>query len=151
MNEYSVTVLVDASRNYTVKAESPEAAVEQAEERYSRESSTLCHQCSGKLDVGGAVGAIVYCEDKEVLDTGYQAARIATLEAECEGLRKQVAATLDVQRLREALLVALEVLGGVEGNINPERDFASELEEEISTAADTARAALAVSFAKEEV
>lgn len=88
MNEYSVTVLVDASRNYTVKAESPEAAVEQAEELYSRESSTLCHQCSGKLDVGGAVGAIVYCEDKEVLDTSYQAARIATLEAECERLRE---------------------------------------------------------------
>ena len=82
MNEYSVTVLVDASRNYTVKAESPEAAVEQAEERYSQESSGLCHQCSGKLDVGGAVGAIVYCEDNEVLDTSYQAARIATLEAE---------------------------------------------------------------------
>ncbi len=83
MNEYSVTVLVDASRSYTVKAESPEAAIEQAEELYSRESSGLCHHCSGKLDVGGAVGAIAYCEDKEVLDTSYQASRIAALEAEC--------------------------------------------------------------------
>ena len=82
MNEYSVTVLVDASRNYTVKAESPEAAIERAEELYSGESSGLCHHCSGKLDVGGAVGAIAYCEDKEVLDTSYQASRIATLEAE---------------------------------------------------------------------
>lgn len=82
MNEYSVTVLVDASRSYTVKAESPEAAIEQAEELYSSGSSGLCHHCSGKLDVGGAVGAIAYCEDKEVLDTSYQAARIAALEAE---------------------------------------------------------------------
>ena len=82
MNEYSVTVLVDASRNYTVKAESPEAAIERAEELYSGESSGLCHHCSGKLDVGGAVGAIAYCEDKEVLDTSYQASRIAALEAE---------------------------------------------------------------------
>ena len=82
MNEYSVTVLVDASRSYTVKAESPEAAIERAEELYSGESSGLCHHCSGKLDVGEAVGAIVYCEDKEVLDTSYQASRIAALEAE---------------------------------------------------------------------
>lgn len=87
MNEYSVTVLVDASRSYTVKAESPEAAIEQAEELYSRGSSGLCHHCSGKLDVGGAVGAIAYCEDKEVLDTSYQASRIAALEAEVASCR----------------------------------------------------------------
>ena len=111
MNEYSVTVLVDASRNYTVKAESPEAAVEQAEERYSRESSTLCHQCSGKLDVGGAVGAIAYCEDKEVLDTSYQAARIATLEAECERLRKEKSArqALSIQLIDEARALRAEL------------------------------------------
>lgn len=90
MNEYSVTVLVDASRSYTVKAESPEAAIEQAEELYSGESSGLCHHCSGKLDVGGAVGAIAYCEDKEVLDTSYQAARIAALEAEYERLKNSL-------------------------------------------------------------
>ena len=89
------------------------------------------------------------CMIEEADGTYVEAEDYAALEAECERLRKQVAATLDVQRLREALLVALEVLGGVEGNINPERDFASELEEEVSTAADTARAALAVGFAME--
>ena len=111
MNEYSVTALVDASRNYTVEAESPEAAIERAEELYSRESSGLCHHCSGKLDVGGAVGAIVYCEDKEVLDTGYQASRIATLEAECERLRKEKSArqALSIQLIDEARALRAEL------------------------------------------
>lgn len=111
MNEYSVTVLVDASRNYTVKAESPEAAIEQAEERYSRESSGLCHHCSGKLDVGGAVGAIAYCEDKEVLDTSYQASRIAALEAEGERLRKEKSArqALSIQLIDEARTLRAEL------------------------------------------
>ena len=120
MNEYSVTVLVDASRNYTVKAESPEAAVEQAEELYSRESSTLCHQCSSTLDVGGAVGAIVYCEDKEVLDTGYQASRIAALEAECEQLRKEKSArqALSIQLIDEARALRAE-LAAIKGQWIP--------------------------------
>ena len=111
MNEYSVTVLVDASRNYTVKAESPEAAIEQAEELYSRESSGLCHHCSGKLDVGGAVGAIAYCEDKEVLDTSYQASRIAALEAEGERLRKEKSArqALSIQLIDEARALRAEL------------------------------------------
>lgn len=111
MNEYSVTVLVDASRNYTVKAESPEAAIERAEELYSGESSGLCHHCSGKLDVGGAVGAIAYCEDKEVLDTSYQASRIATLEAECEKLRKEKSArqALSIQLIDEARALRAEL------------------------------------------
>lgn len=55
----------------------------------------------------------------------------------------------EVQRLREALTVALEALESTEGNINPERGFADELEEEVSIAANTVRAALAASTGQE--
>lgn len=46
--------------------------------------------------------------------------------------------------IREALKVALDALEGAQGNINPERGFADEVETEIAAAVEQARAALAL-------
>lgn len=54
---------------------------------------------------------------------------------------------VDAERQRDALLAALEIardtLDNVQGDINPERGYADELEDDVSVALGTARAAIA--------
>lgn len=92
MDEYKVSVLVDASCGFTVRAETPEAAAELADELYFQAEHGLCHQCARVLDVGDPIGAIVWLNGAEVLDTSHPAARIRALEAECARLQEQVKA-----------------------------------------------------------
>lgn len=51
--------------------------------------------------------------------------------------------------LLAALKIALEALEGAQGNINPERGFADEVEAEVSGAMDAARAAIAAASASD--
>lgn len=48
-----------------------------------------------------------------------------------------------IQDLIDTIKVALEALEGAQGNINPERGFADEVEAEVSAAIDKCRAAIA--------
>jgi hypothetical protein len=57
--------------------------------------------------------------------------------------RKLTAADAQRDELLAALETALAALEGAEGDINPERGYADELEEEVSTAVGTVRAAIA--------
>ena len=54
MSKYSVIAIIDASKYVgTFEAESKEEAIENAEE--NAETPTLCHQCSGDLDLGDII------------------------------------------------------------------------------------------------
>lgn len=84
MNTYEVTLLIDASIGVDVEANSPEEAVEKAENESG--SVSLCHQCSRELQTGDCYGAIVYVDGKEVADT----TRNGTLKAENATLRTRI-------------------------------------------------------------
>lgn len=86
-NEYQVCVLFDASVNTTVRAATPEAAAQEAEEQTDG-AQCLCHQCSSQLDTADPYGVHVYQNDKLVLDT----TRAGELEAENAALKARVAA-----------------------------------------------------------
>lgn len=81
---YSVTVLIDASKGRDVEADSPEEAADEALEQIG--TPALCHQCSGEIETGDPIGAHVYDGDKLVLDTTWDAQRIAKLTAERDEL-----------------------------------------------------------------
>ena len=58
MPKYYCTVIIDASVNIEIEADSPEEAAEKAMEN-DRSFVTLCHQCSSDLDTGDALRVIV--------------------------------------------------------------------------------------------
>ncbi|GAB3484222.1 hypothetical protein [Azotobacter salinestris] len=89
MAEFSVTLLIDASTSMTVTADTPEDAAELAMDEAGNPS--LCHYCSGKMDVGDVYAARVYDGDKEVLDTDWTAQQLAAAEKQVEKLEKRVA------------------------------------------------------------
>ena len=104
LSEYDVTVIFDASSSVTVKAASPEDAAHKAEE-LTNGNQILCHQCSDTLETGDAIGALVYKDGEFILDTSFQAMRIALLEAkvlnveaERDQLRAQLAKAVAEER-----------------------------------------------------
>lgn len=101
---YSVTVLIDASKSFDVKADSPKQAEQKALDDMG--SVSICHQCSKEIETGDPIGAHVYDGDKLVLDTTWDAQRIAKLTAE----RDELLAAL--REAREALRVANETPNG---------------------------------------
>lgn len=86
VKRYEVTVLLDASSSYTVEADSVEAAEHAAWEAHGEASPSLCHQCSGPMDLGDAYGMLIYCDGNEVADTTHDAREIANLRAELDAL-----------------------------------------------------------------
>lgn len=86
VKRYEVTVLLDASSSYTVEADSVEAAEHAAWEAHDEASPSLCHQCSGSMDLGDAYGMLIYCDGNEVADTTHDAREIADLRAELDAL-----------------------------------------------------------------
>lgn len=140
-NEYSVCLIMDASNNYTVEADTPDEAAKKAEELQWEKGVSLCHQCSGEVDLGDTVGAIVFQDDKMVLDTTHSAQRISCLESERDALAAELQALKsaggEVRRLREAL----------EGMLEYFPEGASDGE---CFAVDVARAALAASSGQEK-
>lgn len=86
VKRYEVTILLDASSSYTVEADSVEAAEHAAWEAHDEAGPSLCHQCSGPMDLGDAYGMLIYCEGKEVADTTHDAREIADLRAERDAL-----------------------------------------------------------------
>ena len=58
MPKYYCTVIIDASVNIEIEADSPEEAADKAME-HDRSFVTLCHQCSRDLDTGDAIRVIV--------------------------------------------------------------------------------------------
>lgn len=87
MSEYNVCILLDASKSYTVEADTPEQAVEKAEELHWENAISLCHQCSAQVELADSVGAVACLDGAEVLDTTYGGQRIAALESELARLR----------------------------------------------------------------
>jgi|GEM_PF-4062573 len=86
VKRYEVTILLDASSSYTVEADSVEAAEHAAWEAHDEAGPSLCHQCSGPMDLGDAYGMLIYCEGKEVANTTHDALEIADLRAERDAL-----------------------------------------------------------------
>ena len=87
---YSVTLIYDASRSVDVNAASADEAEAKANDLIGRPS--ICHQCSDEIDLGDAIGAMVYLGDKEVLDStpsGLNASEAKTLRADLAKLQAQ--------------------------------------------------------------
>lgn len=89
MSEYECTVLVDASRGFTVKAGSPEEAADLAQDQYYQGETGICHQCSRNIDLGEPYAVLVYGDGEMVLDTSHDAQRINTLTDERDALRAE--------------------------------------------------------------
>lgn len=88
MSEYSVSVIFDACKSVKVEAGSAQEAAEIAYDEAGYAS--LCHQCSGEIDVADAVRAIVYDESgDEVFDDGYENGLMAKLEPQIKELRQE--------------------------------------------------------------
>jgi hypothetical protein len=103
VKRYEVTVLLDASSSYTVEADSVEAAEHAAWEAHDEASPSLCHQCSGSMDLGDAYGMLIYCDGNEVTDTTHDAREIADLRAERDALLAE----------RDRMSTALDEIGGL--------------------------------------
>lgn len=89
VKQYACTVIVDASSNFNVSADSPNEAADQAQYLHSEQFGSLCHQCANEIDIGDVVGVIVYADDKEVLDTRYDARAMDTLRTANQRLEAQ--------------------------------------------------------------
>lgn len=102
MSIYNVTLVFDASNSIEVEASSPEEAAQLAYDS-DEASLILCHQCSRQIEIGDCNRAIVYDKDcsNELLDDGYEAKRIAELEAENAALRAQIGPTMAVGKAAE--------------------------------------------------
>jgi len=88
MGKYSVSVIFDACKSVVVEAESAEIAADLAYDEAGYAS--LCHQCSGEIEVADAIRAIVYDENgDEVFDDGHEHGVIAKLELEIQELRQE--------------------------------------------------------------
>ena len=87
--KFNVTVLIDAGRNIDVDADTAEQAADKALDAIGYAS--VCHQCAKELDVGDALGAVVYDGTDQVLDTTYSGQRVAELEAEIAMLKAKIA------------------------------------------------------------
>lgn len=109
MNKYSVSIIFDASKCVEVNAESPEEALDLACDEAGYVS--LCYQCSGEVEVGDAVRAIVYDESgREVVDDRYQSMEIAKITQQRDEL-------LEVMEDHDRLVRELDVLlNGVDGD-----------------------------------
>ncbi|WP_455233180.1 hypothetical protein [Geopseudomonas aromaticivorans] len=120
---------------------------------------------------GEAAGVEVYCGDMFVCQMSHHpaqrqaaqdnASRIAACMNACEGIKTEALERhgidgvmfgtkewlMRLEDQRDALMAALEsalsVLDDVQDNINPERGYADELEAEVSSAVDAARATIA--------
>jgi|GEM_PF-3172639 len=88
--KYAVTVCIDSSRSATIEADSPEQAADKAMDELGYPS--ICHQCANELEVGDAIGALVYdaAAERQLLDTTYSGERIAALEKEGDTFRALV-------------------------------------------------------------
>lgn len=87
MSLYYCTVLIDASVNMTIEADSPEDAAEKAENSEAG-NPRLCHQCSSDVELGEPVGVYVFDEaaENQLADTTPSAEEIAALKARVEEL-----------------------------------------------------------------
>lgn len=108
MSKYSVSVFFDACKFVNVEAESPEQAADMAYDEAGYVG--LCHQCSGEVEIGDAVRAIVYDESgEEVADDGYQAVEVAKITQQRDEL-------LEAKEDHGRLVRELDVLlNGVDG------------------------------------
>lgn len=108
MSKYSVSVFFDACKFVNVEAESPEQAADMAYDEAGYVG--LCHQCSGEVEIGDAVRAIVYDESgEEVADDGYQAVEVVKITQQRDEL-------LEAKEDHDRLVRELDVLlNGVYG------------------------------------
>lgn len=102
MHKYSVSVIFDASKCVDVEAESPEQAAGMAYDEAGYVG--LCHKCSGEVEMGDAVRAIVYDESgEEVADDGYQEMKIAKMTQQRDELMEALEGLLADMHLRAKL------------------------------------------------
>lgn len=86
MEEYEVSILIDAGNGITVKAESPEHAAELAYDS-DKTQVMLCHHCSSNVDIGDCTGVIVYdAAGKEVYNDTWYNDTIEPLKAKIKEL-----------------------------------------------------------------
>lgn len=109
---YDCTVLVDASRGFTVEADSPNDAALKAEELLAEQGFTVCHQCSRRLDIGDIEGVLVYADDQEVLDTTFQATELTEARSERDTLAQVLADAGKVAHLYHSGAGMLEWING---------------------------------------
>lgn len=95
--EYQVTVCRFASSVATVEASSLEEACDLA---YQECSSSLCHQCSGEVELGDIDGFVVYVDGEQVRDD----TQATELREQRDRLRREIEALRDEARENAALM-----------------------------------------------
>jgi hypothetical protein len=138
MSKYYCTVLIDASVNMEVEADTPEDAAEKAECSDQGQPS-LCHHCSSDVDMGESYGVRVCTQDgmTELLDTTYTAKEVEKLKARLAAVEQELAdlkaayqqehqARINCMESRKEICDAYESLKAAMGEpvvyINPDLD-----------------------------
>lgn len=97
-----MSIIFDASKCVEVNAESPDEALGLAYDEAGYVS--LCHQCSGEIEMGDAVRAIAYDESGEgVAYDGYQEMKIAKMTQQRDELLEALEGLLADMHLRAKL------------------------------------------------
>lgn len=89
MENYEVSILIDASNGMTVNAASPEIAADLAYESDKAQPS-LCHHCASEVTLGDCTGIIVFdVSGKEVYNDTWSYQEIKSLKAKIKELESE--------------------------------------------------------------
>lgn len=107
MGEWTGSVLFDASKSFTVQADTFEEAAKQAYEEAGYAS--LCHQCAREIEVGDAIAVVAVDEAGNERTDDWREGRLEKLEASCNELLEALECLLkadhdDVRAMARAAL-----------------------------------------------
>lgn len=94
MSEWTGVVLFDASKSFTVQADTFEEAAKQAYEEAGYAS--LCHQCSRELELGDAIAVVAVDEAGNEHTDDWREGRLEKLEASCNELLEALECLLEM-------------------------------------------------------
>lgn len=83
--KYSACVIIGASVGGEVEADTPEDAAEKAYETF--ETPSICHHCSGVIEIGDAIGVIIYDENNNEV---YDDTHLGTLQNRVDSQKKTI-------------------------------------------------------------
>lgn len=110
MEKYYATILYYASEPLVVKAESPEAA---ADEAYANSAATLCHYCSNHLELNDSYGIVITNEDGDEVYTDQPPTimpeALTTAQRRIAQLEKELQAVVDLHTTAQQLQTAAAI------------------------------------------